>query len=84
MRRDFVVKPHSDAATAGVVRVPGDKSISHRAILFAALGEGRKPLHGLLRSEDCMHTLRAIQSLGIAVTDNTDSIDIDGGGLCGL
>lgn len=84
MRRDFIVTPQAGQPVVGEVEVPGDKSISHRAILLAALGEGRKVLRGMLRSEDCMNTLAAIQALGVSVVDDADSVSIEGRGFCGL
>src|SRR5262245_33026767 len=73
------------ARIAGSVRVPGDKSISHRAIMLGALAEGRMEVRGFLPGEDCLATLAAIEAMGVGVTrhDHT-SIDIDGAGLRGL
>ena len=49
------------------VTVPGDKSISHRAVIIAALSNGVCTLQGFLPSEDCMHTVNAMRALGIKV-----------------
>jgi 3-phosphoshikimate 1-carboxyvinyltransferase len=49
------------------ITVPGDKSISHRAALIAALSNGVCTLHGFLPSEDCMHTVNALRALGIRI-----------------
>src|ERR687891_1654 len=49
------------------IAVPGDKSISHRAVIIAALSNGVCTLHGFLPSEDCMHTLNAMRALGIKI-----------------
>ncbi len=49
------------------ITVPGDKSISHRAVIVAALSNGVCTLHGFLPSEDCMHTLNAMRALGIKI-----------------
>jgi 3-phosphoshikimate 1-carboxyvinyltransferase len=51
----------------GSVRVPGDKSISHRAALLGALGEGITRIDGFLESEDCLATLRCLSLLGVPV-----------------
>ena len=65
--------------------VPGDKSISHRAIMFASLAQGESRIHGLLRGEDCLATLKAFQCLGIeAVEKANDELIIQGRGLAGL
>jgi 3-phosphoshikimate 1-carboxyvinyltransferase len=50
---------------AGTLRVPGDKSISHRALLLGALAEGTTEIRGFLASEDCRATLAALQALGV-------------------
>ena len=49
------------------ITVPGDKSISHRAVIIAALSNGVCTLHGFLPSEDCMHTVNALRALGIRI-----------------
>jgi 3-phosphoshikimate 1-carboxyvinyltransferase len=49
------------------ITVPGDKSISHRAVIIAALSNGVCVLNGFLSSEDCMHTVNALRSLGIQI-----------------
>jgi len=65
--------------------VPGDKSISHRSIMFASLAEGPTRISGLLRGEDCLSTLKAFQSFGIEVEDRAaDELIIHGRGLDGL
>jgi len=62
---EFRVKraPRIDAE----ITVPGDKSISHRAAIIAALSNGTCTLHGFLSSEDCMHTVNALRALGIQI-----------------
>ena len=52
----------------GAVRVPGDKSISHRAVLFAAMAEGTSRLTGVLDSADVRSTLAAVAALGATVS----------------
>lgn len=90
MPHDYIVTPGSSRPIAGAVTVPGDKSISHRAAILAALGEGPVTIHGFLDGEDCRNTLRAIASLGIDVeagantAEGRGSITIHGRGLCGL
>src|SRR5437879_12578891 len=49
------------------ITVPGDKSISHRAVIIAALSNGVCTLRGFLPSEDCMHTVNALRALGIKI-----------------
>ena len=52
---------------AGDVSVPGDKSISHRAVLFSAMAEGTSHLSGVLDSEDVRASIRAVEALGAEV-----------------
>ncbi|HUJ79264.1 MAG TPA: 3-phosphoshikimate 1-carboxyvinyltransferase [Nitrospiria bacterium] len=55
------------ARLAGEVAVPGDKSITHRAILLAALAEGRTVITGYLPADDCLRSLAAVEALGVPV-----------------
>lgn len=69
----------------GEVQVPGDKSISHRAIMLGALGEGETVVRGLLRGEDNLATLAAFRGMGIDVSEEADgTLRIAGRGLHGL
>jgi 3-phosphoshikimate 1-carboxyvinyltransferase len=63
----------------GVVEVPGDKSISHRALLLSALAPGRSTISGLSGGEDVHHTQLAIEALGATVTRHGDLVLVDGG-----
>lgn len=77
-----IVKSHG---LRGEITVPGDKSISHRAIMFASLAKGESRVRGLLRGEDCLSTLKAFQSMGVEVIESgTDELIIQGRGLDGL
>jgi 3-phosphoshikimate 1-carboxyvinyltransferase len=58
---------HRSAALRGRVRVPGDKSISHRALIFGALAVGETRIFGLLEGEDVLNTGKAMQALGASV-----------------
>ena len=60
------------ASLVGHVVVPGDKSISHRAILIGALCEGETAVHGFGRSGDTQATVDAMRSLGVTVEDVAD------------
>ena len=59
---------------SGTVRVPGDKSISHRALMIAALGQGRSELHGLLTGEDVKSTARVLRQLGVEISPIRDGV----------
>jgi 3-phosphoshikimate 1-carboxyvinyltransferase len=70
---------------SGVVRVPGDKSISHRALMLGALAVGRTEITGLLESEDVLATAAALRALGAAIGRGEDGRWlVDGVGLGGL
>jgi len=68
----------------GTVHLPGDKSITHRAFILGALGEGETTVSGYCRGEDCLNTLRAIQALGIQVNEESAQVMITGKGLWGM
>lgn len=73
------------AALAGGIRVPGDKSISHRSILLGALGEGATRVTGFLDGRDCLATVGIMQSLGVGVERHSNvDLTIHGVGLHGL
>ncbi len=73
------------AALVGHVGVPGDKSISHRAVLLGALGEGETRVRGFGRSGDTQATVEAVRALGVEVEDvAADELVVHGVGLRGL
>ncbi|HYD31757.1 MAG TPA: 3-phosphoshikimate 1-carboxyvinyltransferase [Azospirillaceae bacterium] len=61
-------------ALSGTVTVPGDKSISHRALMMGALAVGETTIHGLLEGEDVLHTAEAMRALGSAVDRGQDGV----------
>ena len=69
----------------GKVTVPGDKSISHRALILGALAVGETDIHGLLEGEDVLRTAAALRALGAQVTHGTDGVWlVSGVGIGGL
>lgn len=68
----------------GELRVPGDKSISHRAAMFASLAEGRSHVSGFLDGADCLATLSAFEAMGVTAQRDGQSLVVDGLGLHGL
>lgn len=80
---DLVVKP--SRGLRGEISLPGDKSISHRSVLFSAIAEGETSIRGFLTGEDTLNTAKAVQTLGISVDGlGTDSLVVHGNGLDGL
>ncbi|MFN2469847.1 MAG: 3-phosphoshikimate 1-carboxyvinyltransferase [Gaiellaceae bacterium] len=72
-------------AVVGHVAVPGDKSISHRALLLAAVGDGETRIRGWGRSLDTESTLEAVRALGVRVDESgPDQLVVHGAGLHGL
>jgi 3-phosphoshikimate 1-carboxyvinyltransferase len=73
------------AALNGRVRVPGDKSMSHRALILASLAIGRSQIRGLLEGEDVLRTGAAMRALGAALARGKDGVwAVDGVGIGGL
>lgn len=68
----------------GTISVPGDKSISHRAIMLGALAQGTTRIEGFLRGEDCLSTIRCFQGLGISISLEEKLVIVEGKGLKGL
>src|SRR3569833_1174859 len=92
--RSKVSSPHPPASRplrarkagplVGRVRVPGDKSISHRALIFGALSTGVTRIKGLLESEDVLNTAKALNALGAPVEKDGNEWIVKGRGVGGL
>ena len=68
----------------GSIRVPGDKSISHRSIIFGSLAEGETKVYDILRGEDVLSTMQVFRDLGVKIEDKDGVITIQGAGMDGL
>lgn len=68
----------------GEVRTPGDKSLSHRAAIFAALASGRSRIRGYSAARDCSSTLACLQQLGVALEQSAGELVIEGRGSGGF
>lgn len=68
----------------GKIKVPGDKSISHRAVMLGSLARGITEIEGFLWGEDCLSTIRCFRNLGVSIHIRGDKISITGKGLAGL
>jgi len=68
----------------GSIRVPGDKSISHRSIIFGSLAEGETKVYDILRGEDVLSTMQVFRDLGVEIEDKDGVITIQGVGMTGL
>lgn len=68
----------------GELQVPGDKSISHRAVMFGSLASGTTKISHFLNGADCLSTISCFREMGIAIEQNKDSVLVHGKGLHGL
>lgn len=68
-------------AVRGTIRVPGDKSISHRSILFGAMAKGKTTVEGFLLSEDCHRTIECVQKVGVQVDIDQTNVTIHSEGI---
>ena len=80
----MIQKLESATALAGTVRIPGDKSISHRYAMLAAIAEGTSVIGRFAASRDCHSTLACLRALGVEVGTAGDTVTIRGRGLHGL
>ncbi len=79
----YVVRPGGQLS--GAIRVPGDKSISHRSIMLGSIAEGTTEVYGFLEGEDALATLEAFRSMGVQIEGPNDGVvKIQGVGLHGL
>ncbi|MDU3554589.1 MAG: 3-phosphoshikimate 1-carboxyvinyltransferase [Streptococcus anginosus] len=69
---------------AGCIHVPGDKSISHRSIIFGSLAKGVTTIHDILRGEDVLSTMQVFRDLGVQIDDDGNVVTIHGVGFAGL
>lgn len=83
MSSSFTIEP--SRRIAGTMQVPGDKSISHRALMLGGVAHGATRVSGFLPGEDCLATLAAIRSMGIDIEQHdATTITVHGKGLRGL
>ena len=68
----------------GMPKIPGDKSISHRSIIIPSISNGICEINNILKSEDVLHTLNALKSMGVNISENKNKIIIHGKGLNSL
>lgn len=77
-----ITPPLAGLALRGRIRVPGDKSISHRSLMLGALAEGETVIHGLLLGEDPRSTAQCFRAMGATISElNTEAVRVQGIGL---
>lgn len=83
MKQQLTVRP--SAHVEGQIAVPGDKSVSHRALMLGAIADGTSHVSGFLPGEDCLATMAAVRAMGIEVTQHdATTIEVAGRGMRGL
>lgn len=68
----------------GKIIIPGDKSISHRSVMFGAIAHGKTTIKGFLPGADCLSTISCFREMGVSITQNEDEVEIIGAGIEGL
>ena len=79
---DIVVKPVQ--SLRGTASIPGDKSISHRAVMIGALAQGDTVINNFLFGEDCLSTIKVLKALGVQIDVGQEQVIVHGVGLSGL
>ena len=74
---------YSKPALNGTIQVPGDKSISHRSIMFGAIAKGTTTVEGFLLGEDCLSTIDCFKKLGVQITVDGTNVEIKSNGIEG-
>ena len=81
----MVFKVNPSKKISGEIKVPGDKSISHRSLILSSIAEGESKIEGLLEAEDCLSTMGIMRDLGIKITKEAEgTYTVQGKGLDGL
>src|SRR6056297_1130180 len=79
------LKITSKKKVVGEINLPGDKSISHRALILASIAEGESKITGLLEAEDCLSTMNIMRKLGVEIIKESEGeYTIKGRGIDGL
>ncbi|MFT8458402.1 MAG: 3-phosphoshikimate 1-carboxyvinyltransferase [Liquorilactobacillus ghanensis] len=79
--KEIVLTTAPQNGLQGVLNVPGDKSISHRALLIGAISQGKTIINHFLKSQDCLHTLQALRQLGVEISEKNNQMIVVGKGI---
>lgn len=84
MQREIIVDPPGSVDLT--LKVPGDKSVSHRSVIFGSLSKGTTKVFNFLSSEDCLNTMNCLIRMGVKISYNSEKnyIEIEGRGINGL
>lgn len=72
---------YAQPSLQGTLRIPGDKSVSHRSIMFGAIAEGTTTVEGFLQSDDCLATIDCFSKLGVEITVDGESVQVKSDGI---
>nr|WP_323741929.1 3-phosphoshikimate 1-carboxyvinyltransferase [Salinibacillus xinjiangensis] len=70
----------NNVSLRGALQVPGDKSMSHRSVIFGALAKGKTVIHQFLLGEDCLRTVKAFEQMGVRIEQTGQTIEIESKG----
>ncbi|WP_249312884.1 3-phosphoshikimate 1-carboxyvinyltransferase [Lederbergia citrea] len=79
-----VMQNNKAAQLKGTMKVPGDKSISHRAVMLGSIAQGKTTVSGLLTGDDCLNTIDCFRKLGVDIHRDGEFVEINGKGIDGL
>lgn len=68
----------------GEIRIPGDKSISHRSVMFGSIAQGTTEINGFLQGADCLSTIACFRQMGVEIENHGETVLVHGNGLRGL
>jgi 3-phosphoshikimate 1-carboxyvinyltransferase len=71
----------SEQGLQGTIRVPGDKSISHRAVMLGSIAQGKTVIEGFLPGEDCLSTIDCFRKMGVTVVQDGEHVEVIGNGI---
>lgn len=78
------MKFYQSGPLKGEITVPGDKSISHRSVMFGSIAKGTTEITGFLQGADCLSTISCFQKMGVEIENHQDTVLVHGRGLHGL
>ncbi|WP_338776783.1 3-phosphoshikimate 1-carboxyvinyltransferase [Metabacillus sp. FJAT-52054] len=78
------MKLHSSTGLQGEIHIPGDKSISHRAVMFGSVAEGKTVITNFLNGADCLSTISCFKKMGVDITVDGTNVEVNGKGFEGL
>lgn len=80
---DMITASFEGNALRGAIQVPGDKSISHRAVMLGAIAKGKTTISGFLAGEDCLSTIRIFSQLGVEIERDGTDVTVQSPGISG-